>query len=292
MEFYQINDLERLSGIKAHTIRIWEKRYNLIEPQRSDTNIRFYSDEQVKRLLNVSTLLENGHKISKIAALKDNELRKLISKVLDEPMDSKVNNAFVNDLINAMLSFDEVAFEKIFSAVVTRLSIYNAMLEVFYPFLVKTGVLWSTEETSPAQEHFASHFIRKKLMAAIDGLPFPQQKDKKFLLFLPENEWHDVGLLFSDYIIRSHGYSTIYLGQNVPIKNIPLVIQKQKITHLLTFFIAGKDIDERVESVLQIIKRNKSAQLLVSGRVQQLDKYAKEKLVTILKSAEDLEKII
>lgn len=292
MEFYQINDLEKLTGIKAHTIRIWEKRYNIIEPHRSETNIRYYDDEQVKRLLNVSTLLDNGFKISKVASLKNEELRKLIRGIQDEPQETNVNVSFVNDLISAMLSFDEVGFEKIFSAAVTRMGVHNAMLQVFYPFLHKTGVLWSTNETAPAQEHFASNMIKKKLMAAIDGLPSPGKKDKKFLLFLPENEWHEIGLLFSDYIIRTKGYSTIYLGQNVPSSNLPMVLEKQKITHLLTFFITGRDLSSRMNSILEITKKHRNSNLLLAGNIENIELYRKDKSVSILKSADDLLKIL
>ncbi len=292
MEFYQINDLEKLTGIKAHTIRIWEKRYNIIEPHRTETNIRYYDDEQVKRLLNVSTLLDNGFKISKVASLKNDELRKLIKSIQEEPEESNVNVSFVNDLISAMLAFDEVGFEKIFSAAVTRMGVYNAMLQVFYPFLHKTGVLWSTDETAPAQEHFASNMIKRKLMAAIDGLPSSNKRDKKFLLFLPENEWHEIGLLFSDYIIRAKGYSTIYLGQNVPTGNLPMALEKQKITHLLTFFITGRDISERIATIVEIVKKQKNLTLLLSGSLENIEIFKKEKPVCLLKSADDLLKIL
>ncbi|HEY1038605.1 MAG TPA: MerR family transcriptional regulator [Bacteroidia bacterium] len=292
MEYYQINDLERLTGIKAHTIRIWEKRYNLIEPYRSETNIRYYDDDQVKKLLNVATLLDNGWKISKIARLNDADIRKHILQIKDSPEQGNVNISFINDLVAAMLTFDEAGFEKIFSAAVTRMGMYNAMLNVFYPFLHKTGVLWSADKAAPVQEHFASHLIRKKLMAAIDGLPVSHKKDKRFLLFLPENEWHDIALLFSDYIIRSNGYSTLFLGQNLPSANLGIILSKQKFTHFLSFFITGHNVEERINDILEQVKKYKSLQLLLSGNISESNIYKKEKCVSILKSVDDLLKIL
>lgn len=254
MKAYQINDLERLTGIKAHTIRIWEKRYGLISPNRTDTNRRYYDDDQVKRLLNVATLVASGHKISKIAAYSDDQLHEFIEATENFGDASGSNTAFVNDLISSMLVFDEAAFEKVFSAAVLRMGFYETVVNIVYPFLVKTGVFWSTDKSVPAQEHFASCIIRRKLMAATDGLLPATNTSRCFLLFLPPSEWHDVGLMFANYIIRANGFSTIYLGQNMPTEGIGQVMTTAKPTHLVTFFTAPRP-DEEIAFMLRSYSR-------------------------------------
>lgn len=291
MSQYQIADLEQLTGIKAHTIRIWEKRYKLIEPYRTPTNIRYYNDAQAKKLLNVATLLAQGIKISRIAELQEEEIAHLIISGKDDLDNDAVCQTFINDMVASMLVFDEMAFEKAFSASVNRLGMYNAMLKVVYPFLNKTGILWSINEAMPVQEHFASCVIRRKLMAAIDGLPYPTRKKMKFVLFLPPEEWHEIGLLFSDYIIRSQGYPTVYLGANVPLEDLQGTINAVKPTHLLTFFITGTP-DDHIEKTLKIVAgKNKGMELWVGGSSNLLEnKRMPEKAHYISNPAELMER--
>jgi DNA-binding transcriptional MerR regulator len=266
MKTYQINDLERLTGIKAHTIRIWEKRYNLICPNRTDTNRRYYDDEQVKRLLNVTTLLSKGHKISKIASFSDNEIKVLVEN--QEAVSTEALHAgYVNDLIAAMLAFDEAGFEKVFSASLLRMGLFDTMINVVYPFLVKSGVLWIVDKTAPVQEHFTSAIIKRKLMSATDGLlPLPD-RDATFLLFLPPGEWHEIGLMFANYIIRSRGYTTIYLAQDVPVDGLKDVIEKKKPQYLLTFFIAARPEEEAMDLIRRYVALGNKSKLLVAGWV-------------------------
>ncbi len=292
MNSYQISDLERLTGIKAHTIRIWEKRYKLIKPHRTATNIRYYDDEQAKKLLNVSTLLAEGFKISKIAELSQKQLNNHIQGLQKHASDDAICVGFINDLIAAMLVFDEPVFEKAFSSAVTRFGMYDAMLKVFYPFLRKTGLMWTSNNAMPVQEHFASNIIRRKLVAAIDGLPAAIKKNKKFLLFLPAEEWHETGLLLSDYIIRSKGYKTVYLGQNVPFQNLDEGIKSVNPTHLLTFFIARQNPATIKETLLSLAKRNKNCQILVSSSFLLEDNIKQSKNIILLHSPNDLLKLL
>lgn len=265
MSQYQIADLEKLTGIKAHTIRIWEKRYNLIEPHRTPTNIRYYDDQQVKKLLNTSTLLTKGMKISKISALSDEEINKIISNYEGVESDDVVCATYINDLMASMLVYDEPAFDKAISSSINRFGMYNAMLKVIYPFLKKTGLLWAISETMPVQEHFASCIIRKKLLSAIDGLPPATNNDKKFLLFLAPNEWHELGLMFSDYIIKSKGYQTVYLGPHVPIENLNNVVSVAKPSHVLTFFITRQEADEYLLLLKQVLEEIAPSDLIIVG---------------------------
>lgn len=287
MKFYQIADLEQLTGIKAHTIRIWEKRYSLIEPSRTATNRRRYNEDQVKKLLNISALLSEGLKISKIAELNHRELSKKIFDLQDRGEEDSVSRAFVNDLTVAMLNFNEAGFEKSFSAAVTRFGLFEAMLNVFYPLLHKIGILWASEHAMPVQEHFAACIIRRKLMASIDGLPMASHRKKKFLLFLPPEESHEIALLLSNYMIRSKGYETIYLGQDVPYENISAVIKQTKPDYLLTFFISNRnpaDISRQIAEYL----RPTGVKILISGHADTLQGLKKQKNLHILSSPAEL----
>jgi MerR family transcriptional regulator, light-induced transcriptional regulator len=269
MNAYHITDIERLTGIKAHTIRIWEKRYGIVDPHRTDTNIRYYDDDQLRKLLNVGTLLKNGQKISAVSKLSEKELtdeiRKQDIQTFKAAPDDVISETYISNLVMFMVGFDEDGFEKTFSSAVTRFGIYEAMLKVFYPFMDKAGILWSTADILPAQEHFAMNLIKRKLLAAIDGLRPANRHDKKFVLYLPLGEWHEISLLFADYIIRSKGYKTLYLGQSVPAENLETTIVQYKPTHVLGFYIADKRVDAIERSVNQIAENHTGLTVLVSG---------------------------
>lgn len=265
MRSYQIADLEQLTGIKAHTIRIWEKRYNLITPDRTSTNYRRYNDDQLKKLLNISTLLSLGHKISQIALFTEKEILKKVLESHSGTTDNSICSAFISDLLAAMLKYDEPSFEKSYSAAVTRFGLFEAMIKVFYPLLNKIGYLWATNEVNPAQEHFASCLIKRKLMAATDGLPMPKKRSKRFLLSLLPDESHDISLMFANYIIRAKGHETIYLGQDVPFENILSVLKETKPHYFLTFFTIlqkPQDVYQNLKKHLQIPS---ATTFLVSG---------------------------
>jgi DNA-binding transcriptional MerR regulator len=288
MNSYQIADLERLTGIKAHTIRIWEKRYNLIEPHRTSTNIRYYDNDQALKLLKVSTLLAQGIKISKISDLSDKEMNLRLQELQHFVSEDAISTGFINELIAAMFSFDEAAFEKTFASSVIRFGMYESMLKVVYPFLHKTGMMWTMDEAMPSEEHFATAIIRRKLITAIDGLPAPTKKSKSFLLFLPSEEWHETGLLFSDYIIRSQGYKTFYLGQNVPVANLLESLDSIKPTHMLSLYIARREQAEIISDLTQISKKHPAIKVMVAGS-NPLDQVVKKlKNITLLTAPSDL----
>jgi DNA-binding transcriptional MerR regulator len=218
MAVYSIKELENLSGIKAHTIRIWEKRYNLIEPYRTTTNIRYYTDQELKKILNVAMLNRHGIKISNIAKLTDKELKDEIFRVCSS--NSSLEN-IIDSLIITMIDMDEIKFNSIVNKAISKHGFTNAFLTVVYPFLEKIGVLWMAGDINPAQEHFVVNLIRQKLISAVDG--FSNQFNpnaQKFLLFLPEGEWHEIGLLFALYLIKEAGHEVLYLGQSVPYSDV------------------------------------------------------------------------
>lgn len=211
---FSIRAMEEFSGVKAHTIRIWEKRYGLLAPDRSGTNIRHYTLDELKVILNVAYLNKHGHKISRIAAMTLTERDRLVR---DTAGTSDSTEETLNTLKVAMLSFDETLFEQI-TAEYRKAHGFRHLVElVFVPLLEHIGVLWQTNVICPAQEHFVSNFIRQKLITATDGLPASDgSKDRTFVLYLPENEIHELGLLYVNYLLRTRGERTIFLGQSVP----------------------------------------------------------------------------
>lgn len=241
MANYSIRDLERLSGVKAHTIRIWELRYGLLTPSRTKTNIRTYNDLQLKRLLKVSLLLGQGYKISKVSQLSAKELNELIHKIYSESTERSGDHSLelkTNGLMLAMIDYDEDKFHRIFTTCVIRRGFKAAIVQLIYPFLEKVGVLWSLGELNPAQEHFVSNIIRQKVIVAIDGLDTPKNPEKRHLLFLPEGEYHELGLLIAYYILKSSGTHVTYLGQNVPFEDLRQVVEITKPDVLQTFMVA------------------------------------------------------
>ncbi|KPK82709.1 MAG: MerR family transcriptional regulator [Bacteroides sp. SM23_62_1] len=218
MAKYSIKDLERLSGIKAHTIRIWEKRYGLLEPSRTGSNIRYYSDEDLKKILNISLLNRHGIKISHIAGLQQDQLAE---KVMLTTKDIADYHALIDQIIISMVELDEQRFEKIISRAILQIGFEETILKVIYPLLDKIGILWMTGSINPAQEHFISNLVRRKLIVAIDELIIhPHPDPKKFLMFLPEGELHELGLLFFNYLIRKRGHEVVYFGQWVPLNDL------------------------------------------------------------------------
>jgi MerR family transcriptional regulator, light-induced transcriptional regulator len=228
---YSIKELEKLSGIKAHTIRIWEKRHNLIHPSRTSTNIRFYSDDDLKKIINVSLLNNHGVKISRIAGMSSDEINR---NVLDVTSSQASASAYIEQLVVAMVDLNEAQFDSIIAALVKQFGFERTVTEAIYPFLEKIGILWQTYNINPAQEHFISNLIRQKIIAAIDALPLANNSKKKILLFLPEREMHEMGLLFNYYLAKKAGFKAFYLGQNVPHGDLVSVVATHQPQTLVT----------------------------------------------------------
>ncbi|MFY7890384.1 MAG: MerR family transcriptional regulator [Spirosomataceae bacterium] len=214
MSNYSIKDLEQLSGIKAHTLRIWEQRYDMLKPDRTDTNIRTYTDEDLKLVLNIALLKEHGYKISAIAGMSNQAVCQEVLHVSEKKLSSPDQ---IHALTLAMLDLDEERFEKIISTNTLQVGFEQTMIQVIFPFLNRIGTLWLSNSIGIAQEHFISSLIRQKIIVAIDGqLPVRKEGGKKFLLYLPAGELHEIGLLFANYLIRSRNHKVVYFGQNLP----------------------------------------------------------------------------
>jgi DNA-binding transcriptional MerR regulator len=258
---YSIKDLEQLSGIKAHTLRIWEQRYNLLSPKRTDTNIRFYDDDDLKLILNVALLNDNGFKISKIASMEMPEMREEVMKLTER---SLTHDDQIHALTICMIEMDEERFEKILSSNIIKLGFEQTMMNIIYPFMSKIGVLWQTGAINPAQEHFISNLVRQKLIVAIDG-QVVAANGKKFLLFLPEGELHEISILFATFLIKNKGHKVIYLGQNTPNEDLSQVYDIHRPEFLMTVITTSPAVEYVEEYLNGLSNRFVNTEILVTG---------------------------
>lgn len=238
---YSIKDLEHLSGIKAHTIRIWEKRYKLLEPNRTNTNIRYYEDEMLKKILNVSILINSGFKISKISQMSADTLVESINTLVNKPIENTNVENHICDLISICISLDSEGLDKKVSELIDQSDLEYTFEHVFVPLLQRVGHLWSTSMLSPGQEHFLSNKIREVLFTAIANTKVVN--DVIFLLFLPQWEEHEITLLFCNYLLRKNGYKTIYLGAKVPLESLDETISILKPHNIITHLTTPNQID-------------------------------------------------
>ena len=238
MAVYSIRELEKLTGIKAHTIRIWEKRYELIEPHRTNTNIRYYSDANLKKILNVAILNRQGMKISHIAMLSDLELREAI---MNETASTSSHETMIDSLVVAMIDLDPYILNDIIDKSASKIGFRETVTSVLYPFLHKIGLLWLSEQVNPAQEHLVSSLIRQKIIAASEKLPNTfDPGGKKFLLMLPEGEWHEIGLLFAQYLVKEARHEVLYLGQSVPYSDVLATGAAMHFDYILISFTTNR----------------------------------------------------
>lgn len=263
MNKFSIKDIETITGIKSHTIRIWEQRYNLLPTKRTETNIRYYDDDDLRFLLNISILNDHGIKISEIAKMDAIEIAKKVEEI------AHVENnysAHIQALTKHSLDLNEIEFKKALNACVKKIGFEQTILQVIYPFLHKVGILWQTGMINPAQEHFASNLIKQRLILAIDSLKYTENPNcKRFLLFLPENEHHEIALLFAYYIIKQHGHHVLYLGQNLAVTYVKEVIEAYKpdyIFSVLTNSMTSEDIQKSLQLFIQHFSKQK---ILLAG---------------------------
>lgn len=263
MSLYSIRDLEHLSGIKAHTLRVWEQRYNLVQPKRTDTNIRYYDDGDLKLILNVSLLKENGFKISKIAEMSENDLRQKVIEITEQSSKSPEQ---IQALTLAMIDLDEDRFEKIISTNTLQIGFERTMIQIIYPFLVRIGFLWQTGAINPAQEHFISHLIRQKIIVAIDGQVYQKNPEsRKYLLYLPEGETHELSLLFACFIIKSRNNRVIYLGQSLPFQDLVEAHKIHQPEYIVTIITSTPGQDAIQEYVTKTCNKFPNSKVLLSG---------------------------
>ena len=281
MSTYTMAQIVALTGIKGHTLRKWETRYNFLEPERTDTNIRYYSDSQLKKLLNISVLMRNGLRISKIDKMTDEEIH---SSMANSLIDSKEEDE-ITSLVVSMLEMDEIKVDRIIKSQIIKNGLLSTTTNIIYPFLNQVGILWGINKVIPAQEHYISSLIKQKIFATIDLLPLPQKDAPSIIMFLPENEHHEIGLLLAYYIAKELGWRVYYLGQNVPTNNIKQLIQEINPRAMLTMFITPKK--NTIESQVEDILKQGDIPLLVSGNQTLFENIKNRNLIQLL-SPEDL----
>lgn len=284
---YSIKDLEQLTGIKAHTLRIWEKRYQVVKPKRTATNIRYYSDADLKKLLNISILNRHGFKISNIASLKNEDLNQKILTISNKSFDS---DSHVESLIVAMIEMDDLKFEKILTTLIINMGFEDTFANVLFPFFNKIGLLWQTGTITPAQEHFITNLIRQKMIVAIDGLTntATHPNSKLFLLYLPDGELHEISLLYYSYLIQKKGHKVIYLGQMVPLEDVLMIGETRKPDVFLTVFTANLKKENIEEHLQKISLAFPDKKMFVSGLQFKLNDFDLPKNVELLEHASDL----
>jgi DNA-binding transcriptional MerR regulator len=231
MNFFSISDIENLTGIKAHTLRIWEQRYSLLNPKRKESKHRLYDNEDLKYILRIAFLYHNGYKISRIASLSEEEIKKL---ALDTTSGKENYQVFINQLTEASIDFDQPRFEKILHNLILHLGFEKTVIQILFPLLNKIGLLWMTDKVSPAQEHFASALVVKKILVETDGLDKPGGEVglRKVLLFAPEGEHHEIPILFMQYLLKKNGVPYVYVGKNAPIEVVKDFCSQHPITQL------------------------------------------------------------
>ncbi|MFM2136576.1 MAG: hypothetical protein RL021_1976 [Bacteroidota bacterium] len=286
MSKFTIRDIEHLTGIRSHTLRIWEQRYNLPQPKRTPGNVRYYDDEDLKLLLNISMLNRHGHKISKISKLTGSEIARM---AIDLSAASDSQPAHIHALLSSMIDLDEAAFNKVLSSALLQHGLEKTMMDIVFPFMSLIGVMWQTGSLMPPYEHFISALLRQKLMVAIDGqLPVSRSDAKRFLLFLPEGEHHELGLLFAQYLIRSAGHQVLYLGQNLPAQDLENISGKFDPDYLFISLTSGFSVEEVKAFVDGLCFKFPSAGLLLTGRYFQEYTYDLPERATVIRHPDDL----
>ncbi len=285
MNAFTIKDLENLSGIKAHTIRVWEQRYSFIKPRRTQTNIRFYSNDELKTILNIALLNKYGYKISHIDKMPPDEIR---TKIVSLSQAQAQQERIVNELIQYMVDLDIEGFESVLDNYIVARGIDKTITQVIFPYMERIGILWLTNHINPAQEHLVTNIIRQKLIVGIEGLHSRIHVEQSVLLFLPEGEHHELGLLYMYYLLKSRGINTWYLGANVPVKDIEFVARLKQPGYLYTHLtsVAGNfNFDKFLH---QVQAKLADFPVVISG---QLTRHYKKKLpsnVTMMKSLQEV----
>ncbi|NQW42484.1 MAG: MerR family transcriptional regulator [Bacteroidetes bacterium] len=258
-----IKDLENITGIKAHTIRIWEQRYKIFEPHRTDTGIRYYDEQQLRLILNISILNNNGFKISKIAEM---SLEEIHIKCQEFSENKSQYNGQIQSLIGIMMLFDEKEFNKILSINILKIGLEETMLQLVFPLLEQIGLLWLSGSIHPAHEHFISNLVRQRLFVAIDGLVVsPTSESKKFLVFVPTGESHDLSILFANFILRSRGHQVIYLGSQMPFEDLFDIFEMHQPEFIFSI-ITSLTSSISVQTFINIMaKQWKETEILLSG---------------------------
>ncbi|MEO5648224.1 MAG: MerR family transcriptional regulator [Chitinophagaceae bacterium] len=263
MSVYTIKDLENLSGIKAHTIRIWEQRYSFLKPQRTGTNIRYYTNDELKAILNIALLNKYGFKISHIDKMSPPEIREKILSLA--PIEAQAERV-INDLIQDMIELDQEKFENLLDDYIQVNGIEKAITVLIFPFMEKIGLLWQTDHINPAQEHIVSNIVRQKIILGIEQITNSQKINKTVCFFLPDGEYHEIGLLFMNFMMKSRGINVIYLGANVPLEDLEYVVKIKKVDFVFAHLTSISHNFNLERLVNNLTRRFPSIPIIITGR--------------------------
>lgn len=236
MSNYSIKQFSEITGITKFVLRTWENRYNFLKPERTESNIRVYTDEMLVRALNINLLLRNKYKISKICKLNDSQISKEIEKI-QKNESSNLTDQYINEIIISCINFNVAQFNNIYNKGIKKFGLKKFYKDVILITMQRIGILWLSNQVSPSQEHFLSEQIKQKISVSINEVFYKKQSRKNWLLFLPENEFHEIGLLFAKFILVQNGHNVIYLGSNVPYESLNDVVKKQQIDAVLFFAV-------------------------------------------------------
>lgn len=266
MNAFTIKDLENLTGVKAHTIRIWEQRYSFLKPQRTGTNIRYYNNEELKIILNISLLNKYGYKISHIDRMSPDEVK---DKILSLSNSVAQQERVINEMIQYMIDLNVESFEDVLDDYIRARGIEKTINQIIFPYMERIGVLWITDHINPAQEHLVSNIIRQKLIVGIESIKTHMVVPRSVLLFLPEGEYHELGLLFIQYLLKSRGISAIYLGANVPLEDVQYVVDLKKPDFIYTHLTSVSSSFSFERFLGNLTRRFESTPVVISGRLTQ-----------------------
>lgn len=283
MSVYSIKDLEHLSGVKAHTIRIWEKRYGLLDPERTDTNIRYYSDSDVRKILNVSMLIKNGYKISHIASFDESRLQ---SEVVRTNQTSDNPNKHIDQLLLLTINLDSFGFEQQVDKLISEYDFIKTFELVIFPFLERIGVLWQAGSIFTAHEHFISNLIRNRLIR--DASKYNSSRSaQSVLFFLRENEWHELGLLYFNYLAAHAGLRCVYLGQSLPFEDLSNLLAVGKYDFVCSSFVQAIDKPELELYLANLSLVFNRGKILIAGRQLAIHKPKLPLNVSLIKNSND-----
>lgn len=285
MNAFTIKDLENLSGIKAHTIRIWEQRYTFLSPQRTETNIRYYSNKELKTVLNIALLNKFGYKISHIDKMTPDEMKE---KILSLSQVQAQQERIVNDMIHAMVDMKMEEFEAVLDNYILAKGIEKSITQIVFPFLERIGVLWQTNHINPAQEHLVTNIVRQKLILGIETTSNHYRQGVMVLLFLPEGEHHELGLLFMHYLLKSRGITILYVGANIPIRDVEFVANAKKPDLLYCHLTSVANNFNFEKFLINFHNRLPDFKLVVSGALTQTYKKRVPSNVSFKKSLSEV----
>ena len=283
MTFYSIKDMEHLSGIKAHTIRIWEKRYGLLDPDRSDTNIRSYSDKDVRRILNVAMLVKNGYKISTVALFDEQRLQLEVIRINRNSTEPDKN---IDQLLFLTVNLDTFGFETLMNLIISQNGFKKTIEQVVFPFFERIGILWQTGSIFTAHEHFVSNLIRNRLIREIGNFE-SNESAKSVLFFLRNDEWHELGLLYFNYLAAEAGLRCVYLGQSLPFEDLSNLLTAQKYDFVCTSFIQAiekAELEQYLANLSFVFNQNK---ILIAGRQIGINKPKLPSNMVVVKNSND-----